>query len=54
MASQYDAYATGRAAGDIPACESDAIAKAFTSSGYRLDALVAAIVTSPNFALRRN
>jgi hypothetical protein len=54
VASRYDAYSTGRAPGDIPQCESDPIAKAFASSGYRLDALVAAIVSSPNFALRRN
>jgi hypothetical protein len=54
VASRFDAYATGRAPGDIPACESDPITKAFASSGYRLDALVAAIVSSPNFALRRN
>jgi hypothetical protein len=54
VASRFDAYATGRAPGDIPACESDPIISAFASSGYRLDALVAAIVSSPNFALRRN
>jgi hypothetical protein len=54
VASRFDAFATGRAPGDIPACESDPIAEAFTRSGYRLDALVAAIVSSPNFSLRRN
>jgi hypothetical protein len=54
VASQYAAYATGRAPGEISQCESDAITKAFTSGGYKLDALVAAIVTSPNFAVRRN
>jgi hypothetical protein len=53
-ASRFDAFATGRAPGDIPACESDAITRAFADSGYRLDALVAAVVSSPNFALRRN
>ena len=30
-----------------------AIGKAFEGGGYRLDSLVAAIVSSPNFALRR-
>jgi hypothetical protein len=54
VASRYDAYATGRAPNDIPACEGDAIARAFADSGYRLDALVAAVVTSPSFTLRRN
>jgi hypothetical protein len=54
VAAQYTAYATGRPPGNIPACESDAVAQAFATSGYRLDALVAAIVSSPNFATRRN
>jgi hypothetical protein len=54
LAFQYDSFATGRAAMDVPACERDAIGKAFASSGYQLDALVAAVVTSPNFTLRRN
>ena len=54
VASQYTAYATGRAPAAISKCEGDAIADAFAQGGYRLDALVAAIVTSPNFALRRN
>jgi len=54
LAFQYGAFATGRAASDIPQCERDVIAQAFTSGGYRLDALVSAIVTSPNFAVRRN
>jgi hypothetical protein len=54
VASQYAAYSTGRAPGSIPKCEADTIAKAFTDGGYSLDALVAAVVTSPNFTLRRN
>jgi hypothetical protein len=54
VASQYAAYATGRASEEISQCESDAITKAFTSGGYKLEALVAAVVTSPNFAVRRN
>jgi hypothetical protein len=54
VASQYAAFATGRAAAGLSQCESDMIAQAFMGNGYRLDALVSAIVTSPNFALRRN
>jgi hypothetical protein len=54
LAFQYDSFATGRAAGEIPQCERDAISKVFAGAGYKLDALVAAIVTSPNFAMRRN
>jgi hypothetical protein len=54
LAFQYDSFATGRAANEIPQCERDAISKAFAGSGYKLDALVSAIVTSPNFAMRRN
>ena len=53
VATQYDAYATGRAPSTIGQCEATAIGKAFAGGGYQLDALVAAIVTSPNFALRR-
>jgi hypothetical protein len=54
VASQYTSYATGRAPSSIPKCESDAIAQAFSKGDYRLEALVSAIVTSPNFATRRN
>jgi hypothetical protein len=54
LAFQYDSFATGRAAAEIPQCERDAIAKAFAGAGYKLDALVSAIVSSPNFAMRRN
>jgi hypothetical protein len=53
VATQYNAYATGRAPVSIGQCEAGAIGKAFADGGYKLDALVAAIVTSPNFALRR-
>jgi hypothetical protein len=54
VATQYDAYATGRAPADIGQCEGDALARAFSGGGYKLESLVAAIVSSPNFALRRN
>jgi hypothetical protein len=54
LAFQYDAYATGRAPADIPPCERDLVARAFADGGFRLDALVSAIVTSPTFAFRRN
>jgi Protein of unknown function (DUF1585) len=54
LAFQYDAYATGRSPAEVPACERESVARAFADGGYRLDALVSAIVTSPNFSLRRN
>jgi hypothetical protein len=54
VANQYNAYSTGRAPFTIDACEADAIGKAFAAGGYRMDALVSAVVSSPNFALRRN
>jgi hypothetical protein len=54
LAFQYDAYATGRASADIPQCERDLVARAFADGGFRLDALVSAIVTSPTFTFRRN
>ena len=53
VATQYNAYATGRAPSTIGQCEAGAIGQAFAEGGYKLDALVAAIVTSPNFTLRR-
>jgi hypothetical protein len=53
LAFQYDAYATGRAPADIPACERDLVARAFADGGFRMDALVSAIVTSPTFGFRR-
>jgi hypothetical protein len=54
VATQYDAYATGRAPADIGQCEGDTLARAFSGGSYKLESLVAAIVSSPNFALRRN
>jgi hypothetical protein len=54
VATQYNAYATGRAPTEIAACEAGSIGQAFASGGYKVDALVSAIVTSPTFALRRN
>jgi hypothetical protein len=54
VATQYNAYATGRAPSAIGQCESKLIADAFAKGEYRLDALVAALVSSPTFALRRN
>ncbi len=54
IASQLNAFATGRSHAEIPRCELDANTKAFAEGGHELDALVTAIVTSPSFALRRN
>jgi hypothetical protein len=53
VATQYAAYATGRAPSAISQCESDALAQAFSNGGYKLEALVSAIVSSPTFALRQ-
>lgn len=54
VAAQYAAYATGRAPGEISTCERDAIVDAFAKGNHKLEALVAAIVTSPSFTVRRN
>jgi hypothetical protein len=54
LASQYHAYATGRAPSSISTCESEPIAQGLMNGGYKLEALVSAIVTSPNFAMRQN
>jgi hypothetical protein len=54
FASHYIGYATGRAAKALAACEREPILRAFFDSGYRLDALVMAVIASPGFAVRRN
>jgi hypothetical protein len=54
FASHYLGYATGRPPSRIPACEREPIVRAFLESGYRLDALVLAVIESPGFATRRN
>jgi hypothetical protein len=52
FASQYLQYVTGRV--ELPECERQAVAKAFTSSGNQLSALVTAIVSAPSFVGRKN
>jgi hypothetical protein len=52
FSAQYLSYASGR--GNLSDCEKETIAKSFTQSDYRLDALVAAIVASPSFMSRQD
>jgi len=52
FASQYLQYASGRL--KLDDCERAEIARVFAASGYRLDELALAIVTSPRFVTRRN
>jgi hypothetical protein len=52
FASQYLQYASGKVRLDD--CEREEIARAFKASGYRLDELALAVVTSPRFLNRRN
>jgi hypothetical protein len=52
FASQYLQYASGKV--KLDDCERQDVARAFAASGYRLDELALAIVTSPRFVTRRN
>lgn len=52
FASQYLQYATGKV--KLDDCEREELGKAFAASGYRLDELALAIITSPRFVTRRN
>jgi hypothetical protein len=52
FSAQYLSYASGR--GILSDCEKETIARSFTASGYRLDALVAAVVASPSFISRQD
>lgn len=52
FAQQYLQYLSGKVSLDN--CERAEIAKAFKDSGYKLDELALAIVTSPRFVTRRN
>jgi hypothetical protein len=51
FSSQYLQYATGRV--KLDSCEQENVARAFADSGYRLDALVLAVVGSPSFLVRK-
>jgi hypothetical protein len=52
FSSQLLQYASGRV--ELDACEEQSLAAGFADSGYRLDALLMAIVQSPGFVARRN
>jgi hypothetical protein len=54
LATQYAAWATGRAPSAIGKCEAGLLAQALVDGKYQLEALVTALVSSPTFALRRN
>jgi hypothetical protein len=54
FASQYVDYATGRKPGENPKCEQALVNDAFVKSGYKIDALVLAVVGSPSFMARKN
>jgi hypothetical protein len=52
FASRYLEYATGRTG--VSQCEREPLAKVFKESGYKVDALVLAVIGSPGFLARRN
>ena len=54
FAGRYLEYATGRPAAQISRCEREPLAKLFEESGYQIDKLILAVVTSPGFVARRN
>jgi hypothetical protein len=54
FSGRYLEYATGRAATQISECEREPLAKLFADTGYQIDKLVLAVVTSPGFLARRN
>jgi hypothetical protein len=54
FSSQYFQYATGRKLAEMDPCDTQAVAKAFASSSYKIDELVLAVISSPGFAARRN
>jgi hypothetical protein len=54
FASQFLDYSTGRKPGEINDCERKLITDEFTKSGYKIDALVLGVVSSPSFMARKN
>jgi hypothetical protein len=54
FSSRYLEYATGRAAAQITQCEREPLVRLFEESGYQVDKLILAVVTSPGFVARRN
>jgi hypothetical protein len=54
FSGRYLEYATGRSAAQISECEREPLTKLFADTGYQIDKLVLAVVTSPGFVARRN
>ena len=54
FASQYLDYVTGRKPGDNNTCEQKLVTDEFVKSGYKIDALVASVISSPSFMARKN
>jgi hypothetical protein len=54
FATQYLKYSTGRETAQVSTCEREPLARAFADSGYKVDALVLAVINSPGFAARKN
>jgi hypothetical protein len=54
FSTRYLEYATGRTSSQISDCERQPLAKAFEDSGYQVDRLILAVVSSPGFVARKN
>jgi hypothetical protein len=54
FSTRYLEYATGRSSSQIADCERQPLARAFEESGYQIDKLILAVVSSPGFVARRN
>ncbi len=54
FSSQYLTYAAGRALDDVPSCEKKLVFEEFAKSGYKMDALIMAVLKSPSFMARKN
>jgi hypothetical protein len=54
FSSRYLEYTTGRGSAQISDCERAPLVKTFVDSGYDVNALMLAVVTSPGFAARKN
>jgi hypothetical protein len=54
FSQQYLSYATGLGTSQLDSCQREGLAKSFAASGYRVDALVRAVLTSSAFTTRQN
>jgi hypothetical protein len=54
FSQQYLSYSTGLGASQLDSCQRDGLAASFAASGYRVDALVRAVLTSSAFTTRQN